>query len=188
MKKILILTILITQAIFSFSQSIFTNTNNKTNYKISGEIIGLQDSTVMLAYYFGGKQYATDTANVINGRFTFEGNKKLKGGMYLVVLSENKYFDLIISEQQFSFSTKLNDLVGSMNFKNSSENPPFYEYLNFIIKMQEEVTPIRKKLESAVGEVKSSLQVKAQEIDKKVKEYRTNFLKNNSRSKKIKWW
>jgi len=58
MKKILILTILITQTIFSFSQSVFTNTNKKTNYKISGEIIGLQDSTVMLAYYFGGKQYA----------------------------------------------------------------------------------------------------------------------------------
>jgi len=180
MKKNLILTILITQTIFSFSQSVFTNTNNKTNYKISGEIIGLQDSTVMLAYYFGGKQYATDTANVINGRFTFEGNKKLRGGMYLVVLSENKYFDLIISEQQFSFSTKLNDLVGSMSFKNSRENPPFYEYLNFIIKMQEEVNPLRKKLESAEGEAKNSLQIKAQEIDKKVKEFRTNFLKNNS--------
>ena len=57
----------------------------------------------MLAYYFGGKQYATDTADVINGKFTFKGNKELKGGMYLVVLSNNQYFDLIISEQYFSF-------------------------------------------------------------------------------------
>ena len=61
---------------------------NKKGYKIEGEIKGLKDSTVMLAYYFGGKQYATDTANVINEKFIFKGDKELKGGMYLVVLSE----------------------------------------------------------------------------------------------------
>ena len=71
---------------------------------------------------------------LVNNKFIFEGNKKLKGGMYLVVLSESRYFDLIISEQHFSFSTKLDDLVGSMIFKDSKENPPFYEYLNFIMK------------------------------------------------------
>ncbi|MDG1349068.1 MAG: hypothetical protein P8P67_05120, partial [Flavobacteriales bacterium] len=31
----------------------------KEGHTINGEIVGLQDSTVMLAYYFGGKQYAT---------------------------------------------------------------------------------------------------------------------------------
>ena len=36
-------------------------TQEKLGYKIEGEIKGLVDSTVMLAYYFGGKQYATDT-------------------------------------------------------------------------------------------------------------------------------
>ena len=59
--------------------------------------------------------------------------------MYLVVLSESKYFDLIVSEQNFSFSTKIDDLVGSMTFKGSEENPPFYDYLNFIIEMQNTV-------------------------------------------------
>jgi thiol-disulfide isomerase/thioredoxin len=156
--------------------------SNKTEeiYKISGEIIGLQDSSVMLAYYFGGKQYATDTANVIDGKFTFEGNKELKGGMYMVVLSESKYFDLIISEQKFSFSTKVNNLVSEMTFKNSKENPPFYEYLNFIVEMQKQVTPIRQQLESSEGEKKKSLQIKANEIDEKVREYRSNFLVKNS--------
>ena len=166
----------------SFSQSIFNKNNKKEiqkEYKISGEVIGLQDSTVMLAYYFGGKQYATDTANVINGKFTFTGKKELKGGMYLVVLSENKYFDLIVSEQSFSFSTRLNNLVGSMTFKDSKENPPFYQYLNFITEMQKEVTPIRKQLETAQGDTKKELQLKAQAIDKKVKTYQTDFLTNN---------
>lgn len=181
MKKLIILCAFYTITLLGFSQNIFNKQEKaKDNYKISGEIIGLKDSTVMLAYYFGGKQYATDTANVVNGKFTFEGNKELKGGMYLVVLSESRYFDLIISEQNFSFSTKLDDLVGSMIFKDSKENPPFYEYLNFIIKMQKEVTPIKEKLKTANDEAKKELQIKAQIIDGKVKAYRTSFLENNS--------
>ena len=109
MKKATTLLLFCSLTFLGFSQNMFNNqqtTNNnksKINYKISGEVIGLKDSTVMLAYYFGGKQYATDTSDVINGKFTFSGNKELKGGMYLVVLSESKYFDLIVSEQNFSF-------------------------------------------------------------------------------------
>ncbi|MEC7646467.1 MAG: DUF5106 domain-containing protein [Bacteroidota bacterium] len=178
MKKNTILCVLCTISLTVFSQNIFNQQQEK--YRISGEVIGLQDSTVMLAYYFGGKQYATDTANVVNGKFTFEGNKELKGGMYLVVLSDNQYFDLIISEQYFSFSTKINDLVGAMTFKNSQENPPFYEYLNFIVQMQKEVNPIRLQLENAEGETKRKLQIRTQEIDKKVKAYQNKFLTNNS--------
>ncbi len=185
MKKIIFLSILSSLTLVGLSQNVFKNKDsvkNKTkdNYKISGEIIGLQDSSVMLAYYFGGKQYATDTAIVTNGRFTFEGNKTLKGGMYLVVLSENQYFDIIISEQHFSFSTELNNLIGAMTFKNSQENPPFYEYLNFIMKMQKQVTPIRKQLENATGETKKSLEFKVQKIDEQVKAYRADFLNKNS--------
>ena len=157
MKRITTIILINTLALFSFSQNVFNQ--NQEKYKITGEITGLKDSTVILAYYFGGKQYATDTANVINGKFTFKGDKKLKGGMYLVVLSESKYFDIIVSEQNFSFTTKLNDLIGSMTFKNSKENPPFYKYLNFIMEMQKKVTPIREQLKSAEGEIKQELQL-----------------------------
>ena len=150
MKKITLLFILcLTITSLSYSQSKFSlkKSLTKTGYNISGEIEGLQDTSVMLAYYFGGKQYATDTTEVVNGKFSFKGEKELQGGMYLVVLSNQQYFDMIVSEQHFSFSTKLDDLIGSMSFKNSKENPPFYEYLNFITEMQKEVTPIRKQLE-----------------------------------------
>ena len=61
-------------------------------YEIKGVIIGLQDTSVMLAYYFGGKQYATDTTNVVNGKLTFSADQKLDGGIYLLVLSDGKYF------------------------------------------------------------------------------------------------
>ena len=181
MKKLLLLISILSFTFNTDAQTLAELLQKKTSgHKITGTITGLQDSTVMLAYYFGGKQYATDTAVVINGKFIFEGDKKLKGGMYLVVLSESRYFDIIVSEQHFSFTTKSDDLVGAMTFKNSKENPAFYEYLNFITDMQKEVTPLRKQLETAEGENKKALQEKASEVDKKVKEFRSNFIKNNS--------
>ena len=102
------------------------------SYKISGSVSGLNNDSVILAYYFGGKQYAVDTAASNEGKFVFQGKKQLGGGMYMVVLPDQKYFDIIISEQVFSFSTNLNSLIEDMQFKNSKENPPLYEYLNFI--------------------------------------------------------
>tara|TARA_B100001540_G_C15798405_1_gene638753 strand:+ start:160 stop:1623 length:1464 start_codon:yes stop_codon:yes gene_type:complete len=183
---IILLIYLLASSIIS-AQNKFSSKQEK--YKINGEITGLQDTSIMLAYYFGGKQYATDTAAVIEGKFTFSGNKKLKGGMYLVVLSDQKYFDIIISEQNFSFTTKIEDLIGSMKFKNSKENTSFYQYLNFITKQQKEIAPIRSALENSQGEEKLRLEKEVQKIDNKVKKYRSDFIqknKNNFFSKIIK--
>jgi len=184
MKKITLLFILsLTITSLSYSQSIFGKkkmNQELLGYTISGSIEGLQDTSVILAYYFGGKQYATDTAQSVNGSFTFKGEKELKGGMYLVVLPNQQYFDIIVSENRFSFSTKLDDLVGSMIFKNSKENTPFYTYLRFITQMQKEVTPIRQKMEETKGKEKENLQVIARGIDDKVKNYRANFIKENA--------
>ena len=184
MKKITLLFVLSLVLTFqSYSQNKFASKKNSnlfvTGYNITGQIEGLQDTSVMLAYYYGGKQFATDTSEVINGKFSFNGEKELPGGMYLVVLSNQQYFDIIISEQHFSFSTKIDDLIGSMSFKKSNENPPFYEYIKFITQMQSEVMPIRKQLESAEGDVKKDLKEKAKSIDKKVQNFRTDFMITN---------
>ena len=171
-----------TNALFSqnmFSKNIKPVSKSKEGYNITGNVIGLKDSTVMLAYYFGGKQYAVDTAVVNNGSFTFTGNENLKGGIYLIVMSDNKYFDLIVSEQHFSFTTDFDNLIGAMVFTNSIENPPFYNYLNFISKMQKEVTPLRQKIDLSKGDEKVELQKEIDKIDLEVKKYRKEFIKIN---------
>ena len=171
-----------TNALFSqnmFSKNIKPVSKSKEGYNITGNVIGLKDSTVMLAYYFGGKQYAVDTAVVNNGSFTFTGNENLKGGIYLIVMSDNKYFDLIVSEQHFSFTTDFDNLIGAMVFTNSIENPPFYNYLNFITKMQKEVTPLRQKIDLSKGDEKVELQKEIDKIDLEVKKYRQEFIKIN---------
>ena len=171
-----------TNALFSqnmFSKNIKPVSKSKEGYNITGNVIGLKDSTVMLAYYFGGKQYAVDTAVVNNGSFTFTGDENLKGGIYLIVMSDNKYFDLIVSEQHFSFTTDFDNLIGAMVFTNSIENPPFYNYLNFITKMQKEVTPLRQKIDLSKEDEKVELQKEIDKIDLEVKKYRKEFIKIN---------
>jgi len=148
---------------------------SKEGHKISGEIKGIQDTTVILAYYFGGKQYAADTTDIINGKLTFSGNKALDGGIYLMVLPGGKYFELIISEQYFSFTTDIEDLVTNMKFKNSRENTVFYEYLNFITTQQQKVTPLKEKLNAAKEEDKEDIKKEIKKIDEDVMAYRNIF-------------
>ena len=166
------------QILFNTSNSLKSNTNK--GYKITGEINGIQDNdTIILAYYFGGKQYAQDTAYIVGSKLTFVGEKELDGGIYLIIMPGGKYFELIISEQEFSFTTNNNDLIGSMRFNNSRENTAFYEYLNFINAQQKDVTPLKDKLNSAKKEEKESIQKEIDEIDKKVRDYRNDFKKRN---------
>ena len=170
MRKILILIFL---NLFLFS-NLFPQA-----YKIEGEVVGLEDTDVILAYYFGGKQYAKDTTESKNGKFIFTGDEKLDGGMYLIVLPEQKWFDIIISEQKFKFKTSLNNLVSDMQFTNSKENTPFYSYLNFINSKQKDITPIREKLKTANGAENQELQKEQEKIDNEVLKYREKFLTNN---------
>ena len=53
----------------------------QSGYQIKGMVNGVADTTCILAYYFGDKQYAKDTADIdSNGSFVFKGSEALKGG------------------------------------------------------------------------------------------------------------
>jgi len=176
MKKtiLIFLSVILISPVISQDLDIFKS-KEKDGYKIDGYVDGLQDTSVILAYYFGGKQYATDTANTINGSFTFSGEKKLPGGMYLVVLPNQQYFDIVISEQYFSFTTDIKSPIEKMKFKNSEENTPFYEYLNFITNKQKEVTPLRELEKTVPEEEKNQIKEKILKIDSEVKKFKNTF-------------
>ena len=181
MKKtiLIFLSVILFSPVISQDLDIFKS-KEKNGYKIEGYVEGLQDTSVILAYYFGGKQYATDTANSISGRFIFSGEKKLPGGMYLVVLPNQQYFDIVISEQHFSFTTDIKSPIEKMKFKNSVENTPFYEYLNFITKKQKEVTPLRELEKTVPEEEKNQIKEKILKIDSEVKNFKNTFEKKYS--------
>lgn len=94
-----------------------------------------------LAHFFGNNQYIkVDSAKMENGVFNFHGKDKLKGGIYLFVLSPSKYYDFAVSgtEQNFEFEADTTNYVKSVKFKGSKENNVLFEYRKYLREKSDE--------------------------------------------------
>ena len=181
MRHLILLTLVCLLALSSNSQNIFDdNSKTKKAYEIKGEIRGLNDSIVILGYYQADKQYAKDTAIVKKEKFVFSGEDRLKEGMYFVLLSNNRLFDIIITEQKFSFNTSIENMYEQMEFKNSKENPPFYNYINYMSQLKSKTSPLVEKLKSVDNKEKEQLQEELQKINEEVKKFQNTFIKDYS--------
>ena len=104
-------------------------------------------------------------------KFVFSGEDRLKEGMYFVLLSNNRLFDIIITEQKFSFNTSIENMYEQMEFKNSKENPPFYNYINYMSKLKSKTSPLVEKLNSVDNKEKEQLQEELHKINEEVKKF-----------------
>lgn len=158
-------------------------------HEISFKINGIKDTYVKLAFYLGDKQYLEDSAKVdATGKVVFKGEEALEPGIYLLAYPKNKVIELLIDtdNQHFSFETDTVAPVKNMKIKNSPENKLFYDYLQFIDLKQAQVKPLRAKYDKFVKEKKEdSVKVyrqKLADIDKDVKDYKTNLMTANPKS------
>ena len=149
-------------------------------YRYSGQVIGLNDSTCMLAYYYGDKQYAKDTAEIdANGKFVFEGKEALDHGMYMVVLPDGNYFEMVITEDKFSFSTSTENLIDNMRFTNSNENEKFYGYMQYISQKQNALKALQTKKESASENDKKAIDEQITSMGQSVMQFQEEFTSKN---------
>ena len=79
---------LITLSAFVFSLSAQIAYRIEINSKLN------DGDTLILANYFGDKQYAKDTAFAQNGKALFSGQNALSNGVYLVVMPQKNYFEM----------------------------------------------------------------------------------------------
>ncbi|MFN3850356.1 MAG: redoxin domain-containing protein [Spirosomataceae bacterium] len=104
-------------------------------YQISGKIVGLKNQKCFLGHYWGNATSIVfkDTAIIdANGVFEFKDNVPLPEGLYIIKLPSNRQMELVIPQNQnFSFLTNANDLIGAMQFMNSPDNERLYVYLKF---------------------------------------------------------
>lgn len=117
-----------TKKIYGFVAAIFIlcsySSKAADTYEINFQIKGLKNSKCMLGNYFGDKQYIQDSCIVDEtGKGVFKKNKLLPGGIYLFVLPNKKYFELLLDkDQQFSFETDTLDFIEGTKFKGSDDN------------------------------------------------------------------
>jgi thiol-disulfide isomerase/thioredoxin len=166
----------------------------KPGYQLEFKVDGCVDGNIILAYYYGNKQYIKDSARAdVACKFTFKGTESLDQGIYLVVLPpDNKYFEVVIDENQhFKMETTLAQPIASMKVTGSKENNDFYEYLKFINSKRDVTKPWTDRLAElqkadSVGFMNhpefAGLKEKLGKVDNEVKEYKEDFITRNDKS------
>lgn len=147
-------------------------------YRIEIQLSDLKDTTLLLGYHFGDKKFVADTAQVDSkGVAVFQGDTPLPGGMYIVILPQRSYFDILIGDNQnFSLSTSVENPQGDMVVKNSPENSAFMEYQNFMAQKQGEMAQLREKMnEDNVEEIREEIE----NLDKQVQTYWDELIRKN---------
>lgn len=143
-------------------------------------------SMCLLANYYGDKQYIKDSAKVNEkGEVIFQGKEKWPQGIYLFVPPSKRYFDFVMDEgQNFSLETDTTDYVKFMKVKGSDENKFFYDYQNFMAGKQKQIEPLQEEYKKVKANKDSAKIVsdKIAAIDKEVKDYKLNFIKQNPKS------
>lgn len=142
-------------------------------HHIKVRVDGVQDTTALLAYHFGNRQYIQDTVDIDSqGRFAFTGEERLDPGMYMIVMPGQVYFEVIVDKDQyFSVETKMDDFVNSMKFTDSPVNEAFYGYMRFLGTKNERSSPLRAVMQNpdATEQERSRAREELDQIDKLVK-------------------
>jgi len=127
----------------------------KSGYNIEITLDGLPDSTVFLAYHLGDKQYIKDTLKLDrSGHGIFNGKEALPQGLYMIVLPARKYFEVLIStDQYFSVRCVYSDYSNTLKFTGSDENSAFLNYQRNWMVMQQKNFPSGLTI---VGEIPSA--------------------------------
>jgi thiol-disulfide isomerase/thioredoxin len=122
----------------------------KNGYEIEIAIHGLKDSTIFLAYHFGDKQFIKDTLKLDkSGRGIITGKESLPQGIYMIVLPGRKYFEILISgDQFFAIDCSYNDYFGTLKFTGSEENSAFITYQKKWMSMQKKASDIAKRVQN----------------------------------------
>ena len=169
----------------------FSNSfGQKAGHKLEFHVKDCQPGTVLLAYYYGNKQYIKDSTKVdANGKFIFQGDEILDQGIYIAVMPpDNKYFEVMVDEdQQFSMTTDYADVVKKMQVKGNEENERFYNYLNFLEIQKDKSKPLTAESQAlqkadSLGFKDSPefkiIQEKVTKIDEDVKNFKNQFIRD----------
>ncbi len=177
------ITLLLASATTSFGQE---------GYKITVSIEGYQNDTCILGYRLGKQTFVKDTLSKKNeaGQFVFEGDKNLKGGIYLVLTKpDNKYLEFLVSndvdQKNMVLSTKMdasNDLSKNLKIEGSADNAAFLDYLKFLAGIRLDDTKLAEQLKLEESETeKKNINLEREKLGKKVKEYQTKMIQDYPR-------
>ena len=176
--------------LLALTLSVFTAAAQSKNqgYTYKFKIKDFQDATVILAHYYGENQYIPkDTAKADSkGNLVFSKKKDLPGGVYLLVLPNNKDVEVLGVEPNVQMEFDTVNVIASMRVKESAENTVFYEYQKFMSDKAKEAQPWRKLMSSKNKDSAAIAKKKLEELNKSVKDFRENMFKTHAKTFAVK--
>lgn len=155
-------------------------------YNIQFKIKGLKDTSVFLGYYLGDKKYLIDTAKLDSrGIGAFKGENPLDGGIYLVVLPNKSFFDILIStDQNFAFETDTTYMLMNLQIKGSKENQVFSDYQKHMVYTQKQLSALKTRAGINRNNTDSVVIIrnKITTIKKEVEQYNNDLIKKNPKT------
>lgn len=151
-----------------------------SNYQITFNLNSFSDSVYYLASYYGDRFKMVDTAYPIKNQITFTDNRKLIGGIYILVGQDNnKYLEFLIDKsQEFTISVNANDIISSLKVNHSTENEQFFKYLKFNKIEFDNIKSLRDKLTDDTNNKNAINELIKHSNDKQIF-FKDEFIRNN---------
>ena len=170
----------ITAAIFSLLLA--TGIFAQNGYEIRVNLKPLKNQYIYLGHYYGKQLPIVDSA-MLNEKSeaVFKGNKKLGDGIYLVGFPDKtRNFEILIDKNpRFAVMADTGSLA-EVKFQNSPENTAFKAYQFFMMKNGMAMDSLGR-LRKAGGD-SLALTRKMEEVNLKIKNYRTDIIKHSPNS------
>ncbi len=163
----------------------------KDGYKIQLKFKDLKDSSYFLAHYFAKPLptiYKTDSGKLDKmGLSILKSDKKITGGMYLIMLSDRKtYFEFLLNNGDDLVITieSSKDLPSKgLKIQNSPDNESFIKYEEFVRSVGDEHQQLMTQLSFAKNSVDSAAVKEKMGVKmKSLISYRNDFVAQNPNS------
>ena len=144
------------------------------NLKIDIKLENVSDSSAYLAHYLDGRIFADDTTQLVNGVGLFQKDSLLDQGIYVVYLPSQKYFDLLIgNDQEFSIKSNSADFVNMLTIKGSKESEAFADFQKFMKAKTENSRKLQAEYKDKLKDEKAKAEYRElfKKADKEVKAY-----------------
>jgi thiol-disulfide isomerase/thioredoxin len=104
---------------------------NPAKCRIDVEIRGMENKKVILGVEYGIKELVIDTISLdSSGKGWYESKSRLTGGIYIVLLPNQKYFEILVNDEQFfTISTDTANIISNLKIEGAEEPDLFRQYI-----------------------------------------------------------
>lgn len=171
--------------ILVFALAVLSCQSAKDQYSIKGSIKGVEIGKVYLQKLVDGQPQSVDTANVVDGKFTFKGKMEMPDIRFLR-LNEQEYFAQFFLDNSSITVVANKDSLRNTKITGSPTHDVFKIYIAEMEKLSNEVKALQDKYQSAMSvnntEAAEKAKIDYQAMIDNNKVYTKNFVKEHSNS------